>query len=126
MPQPREAERHQRQRRHLAGERLGAGHTDLGTGVEVDAAVDFARDGGTDHVDEADGPGPAPLGLADGRQGVGGLARLGDADDQRALVDDRIAVAELGGVLDLDRDPGQLLEHVLADQRRSATTCRRR
>ena len=44
--------------------------------------------------------------------------RLGDPDDQGAVVHDRIAVAELGRVFDLDRDPRHLLEHVLADQRR--------
>ena len=34
------------------------------------------------------------------------------------LVDDRVAVAELRRVLDLDRDARELLDHVLADQRR--------
>ena len=61
---------------------------------------------------------PAALGLADRRQRVGRLARLGDADDERAVVHQRVAVAELGRVLHLDRHPRHLLEHVLADQGR--------
>ena len=61
------------------------------------------------------GPGAPALGFADGRQRVGGLARLGDADHQRLGVHHRIPVAELRRVLDLDRKPGHLLQHVLAD-----------
>src|SRR4029079_15292676 len=46
------------------------------------------------------------------------LARLRHADDQRRLVDDRIAVAVLGAVVDLDRDPRRVLEQELADEPR--------
>ena len=49
---------------------------------------------------------------------VGGLARLRDADDERALVDDRIAVAVLGAVVDFDRNARGILEQELADQSR--------
>ena len=118
VPQPGEPERHQRERGHLAGERLGARDADLGAGVQVDAAVHLARDRRAHHVHQAERPGAAALRLAHRRQRVGGLAGLGDDDDQRPAVDHRVAVAELRGVLDLDRDPGHLLEHVLADERR--------
>ena len=50
--------------------------------MQVDAAVHFPRDGRADHVDQADGAGAAALGLADGGQRIGRLARLGDPDDQ--------------------------------------------
>ena len=59
---------------------------------------------------------PAFLGLLDRRQRVGGLAGLADGDHDRAVVDDRIAVAELAGVLRLGRDAGQVFEEELADQ----------
>ena len=58
------------------------------------------------------------LALAQGRQRVGRLAGLRDGDDDGVAVDRRIAVAELAGVLDLDRDAGELLEQVFADQGR--------
>jgi hypothetical protein len=113
-----EQQRQQRQHRDLARERLGRGDADLGAGVDVDAAVRLARDRGADDVDDAQRLGATTTRLAHGRQRVDGLARLGDHQHQRALVDDRVAVAELGGVLHLDRDARELLEHVLADQPR--------
>ena len=58
------------------------------------------------------------LRLAQGGQRVGRLAGLRDGDDDGVAVDRRIAIAELAGVLDLDRDAGELLEQVLADQGR--------
>jgi hypothetical protein len=46
------------------------------------------------------------------------LAGLRDAGDQHRGVGDRIAVAVLRGVVDLDRNPRQLLDQELADERR--------
>ena len=62
----------------------------------------------------------APRRLASriGGERIGRLARLGDADHQRPVVHHGVPIAELRGVLHLDRDPGHLLQHVLADQRR--------
>ena len=111
-----ERQREQRQHRDLAGERLGRGDADLGTGVDVDAAVGLARDRRAHHVDDAERPRALALRLAHRRQRVRGLARLRDHQHRGAFVDDRVAVAELRGVLDLDRDARVLLEHVLADQ----------
>ena len=65
-----------------------------------------------------------PLGFAQRRQRVGRLARLRDDDGQRVGRDDRVAVAVLGAVVDLDRKPRELLDQELADQRRRATMCR--
>ena len=58
----------------------------------------------------------AALRLLHGGQGVGRLARLGDPDRQHLAVDDRLAVAVLGAVVDLHRDAGQALDQELADQ----------
>ena len=60
---------------------------------------------------------PAALRFAHRRQRVGGLAGLRDHDAERAVVDDGVPVPELRRVLHLDRDPRQLLDHVLANQR---------
>ena len=61
---------------------------------------------------------PRSLGEAHGGERVGGLARLGDADDEVARADDRVAVAVLGGDVHLDRDARPLLDRVAADQAR--------
>ena len=53
---------------------------------------------------------------AHGGEGVGGLAGLGDADDQIALAEDRVAVAELRGDVHVDGDTGPLLDRVAPDQ----------
>ena len=53
--------------------------------------------------------------MLDGHQGVHGLAGLADRHDQRGAVDDRVAVAELVGEADLDRDAGPVLDRVLGD-----------
>ena len=47
---------------------------------------------------------------------VGGLAGLRDGDGQRAVVDDRLAVPELGAVVHLDRHPRQFLDQELPHQ----------
>ena len=59
-----------------------------------------------------------PLRLAQGAQRVGRLARLAEDEDQRPVVERGVAIAELAGVLDLDRQVGQPLDQVLADQGR--------
>ena len=47
---------------------------------------------------------------------VGGLARLGDADHEVVLADDRVAVAVLGGDVHLDRHARPRLDRVAADE----------
>ncbi len=54
--------------------------------------------------------------MPDGLQGVGGLPRLRDGDDQRAAVQHRVAVTELAGQLDLDGQPGPVLDRILGQQ----------
>ena len=57
-------------------------------------------------------------GLLERGEGVGGLARLRDRHDDVAGADDRVAVAELAGDVDLDGDAGEALDQVAADHRR--------
>ncbi len=54
--------------------------------------------------------------LAHRGERVGGLAGLGDADYEVAWADDGVAVAVLGGHVDLDRYPCPLLDRVATDQ----------
>ena len=100
-PQPPHLERQKRQRDDLARKRLGGRDADLGPGVEVDAPIHLARDGGPDHVHESQRPGPAPLRLTQGRQRVRRLTRLRDAHHERPIVHDGIPIPELGRVFDL-------------------------
>ena len=63
--------------------------------------------------------GMAPtLRLAEGAEGVGRLARLAQDEDERAVVERGVAVAELAGVLDFDGQVRQPLDQVFADQGR--------
>ena len=98
-------------------ERLGRGDADLGAGVDVDAAVGLARDGRADHVARCRArarPCAAPRASRPACRPSRPTAR--SRAPRVPWLDDRVAVAELGGVLDLDRDARVLLEHVLADQ----------
>ena len=61
---------------------------------------------------------PLRLRLAQRGERVRRLARLRDHDGERAIADNRVAVAKLRAVVDLDRQPGQLLDHELADEPR--------
>ena len=54
--------------------------------------------------------------MANGLQGVDGLARLRHSEGERAGVEDRIAIAELRRDLDLDRQPGPVLDGVFGHQ----------
>ena len=59
--------------------------------------------------------------LALRRQGVRGLARLGDQHAQRPRIRDGVAIPVLARVIDLDGKPRQTLDHVLAGQGRVPT-----
>ena len=123
---PAEIEGQHGQDGDLVGERLGAGHADLGAGVEVDAAVGLPRDAAADDVAQGQRRVPLALALAQGGQRVGRLAGLGQGQHDGVAVQRRVAVAELAGVLDLDRHARELLEQVLADQRRVVARAARR
>ena len=113
-----EVEGEQCQHDALRRERLGGGDADLRAGVQIDAAVGLAGDRAADDVADRQRRMALALHLAEGGQRVGRLAALRDGEQQRVGVERRIAVAELAGVLDLDRNAGELLDQVLADQGR--------
>ena len=118
MPQPAEVQGEHRQHDALRGERLGRGDADFRAGVQVDAAVGLAGDRAADDVADRQRRMPLALHLAQRGQRVGRLAALRDREQQRVAVDRRVAVAQLAGVFDFDRDAGELFDQVLADQGR--------
>ena len=68
-----------------------------------------------DRVDDAPEDGAFAAPFFHGGQRVGRLAGLADGQHDRVFVDDRVAVAELGGDVHLDRDAGDLLDQDFAD-----------
>ena len=126
MPHAAQVKGQQGQDGHLCGERLGAGDADFRAGVQINAAVGLAGDAAADHIAQGERRMALAFRFAQGGQRVGRLAGLRDGQDDGVAVDGRVAIAELAGVFDLDRDAGQFLEQVLADQGRHDSWCRRR
>ena len=112
----RDVEGEDEERGELGGEGLGGGYADLGAGVGGDGALGFAGDGGADDVADGEGLGAFGDELALGGEGVGGFAGLGDEEADGAGVGDGVAVAVLGGVVDLDGEAGEALDHELAGE----------
>ena len=100
----------------LGGEGLGGGDADLGAGVGGDGALGGAGDGGADDVADGEGFGAFADELLLGGDGVGGLAGLGDEEAEGGGVGDGVAVAVLGGVVDVDGEAGEALDHELAGE----------
>ena len=111
-----EVEREDEESRELRGEGLGGGDTDLGPGVGGDGSVGSAGDGGADDVADAEGLGSLVDELGLGGDGVGGLAGLGDEQADGAGVGDGVAVAILAGVVDVDGEAGEALDHELSGE----------
>jgi hypothetical protein len=86
--------------------------------MKIDAAVGLARDGRPNHVADGQDLVPAPFGFAQAGQRVGGFARLRDDQNQRVLLNGRVAIAKFAGVFDFRWDVGEFFEQIFADQRR--------
>ena len=101
--------------RDLGQEGLGGGNRDLRAGVGVQHRVRLTRNRRAVGVADGDDARAQQTRVLDGHQCVHGLPGLRDRDHQGALVDDRVAVAELVGQVDLTGDPGPVLDGVLGD-----------
>ena len=77
-PQLGNAERQQIQKGALHAVCLGACHGNFGTCTGVQHVVCLTGDRGADHVDNGKRTDPLCFGMAERRQRVGGLSRLGD------------------------------------------------
>ena len=102
--------------RHLAREGLGRCHTDFGANVDIGTRVGGTRNTGTDGVADTIDEGSLLLGQQHGSQRIGSLATLADGYHHITLRHNRIAVSELTGVLYIDRNAAQRLNHLLADE----------
>jgi hypothetical protein len=91
----------------------GFGFFDSCAGGE--GAVGERDHGGRGVVGDGDGGGVAEAGLAEGFEGVGGFAGLGDDEDAAGGRGVGGAVDVLAGVLDVGGEVGELFEEELAD-----------
>ncbi len=114
IPGLREPEPEQVDGGDLAREGLGGGDADLEAGSREQDRVGVLGRLAPHHVGDPEHV-SAPLAREPHRgEGVGRLARLGDADDEIARADDRVAIAVLGGDVHLDGDPRPGLDRVPA------------
>ena len=101
---------------NLRQERLGCSNTDLRAGVRVEHGVRLTRNLCTVGITDSQHAGALALCVPHGLEGVRSLTRLRNSDHQRLAVQHRIAVAELGRDLNLDRDTNPVLNGVLGQQ----------
>ncbi len=94
----------------LAGEGFGGADADFGAGAQEEGAVGLAGEGRVADVADAEDFGAFAFNFAHGGDGVEGLAGLADGDDEGAVGDDGVFVAELGGDLGLGGDAGFVFE----------------
>ena len=102
----------------VAGDELGGvclrrSDRDLRSGEGIEHVIRLACDGGTDDIDDAEGPDAACLRFTKCGQRIGRLTGLADDDYEAVRIEDRVSVTELGRELDTHRDPGEALHHVL-------------
>ena len=100
---------------HLAGERLGGGHADFGTCVQVDTAVACAGDCRAHAVTDGKCGCTLLLGFLKGGECIGRFTGLANGKDECTRLDNRVPVTEFRGVFDFDRNAGQVFDHVFAD-----------
>jgi hypothetical protein len=110
-------EREHDQRDELTGVGLGGGDADLGSGVDVNAAVGLARDRAAHRVGDADDERAALLAVSQRQDGVGRLARLRHKEADVVAEDGRVAVEEVAGQLDHHGQLGELFEELTRGER---------
>ena len=81
----------------------------------VDNSIGLAGNRRAVGVADRDDLGMLLTSMSDGHESIGRLTRLGNCHDERHRVDDRVAVAELTGQIDLARDPRPVLDGVLGN-----------
>ncbi len=104
------------ERRELRRERLRGRHADFRAGMRIEHALGLAGQAAPHDIADGHHLGALLPGMADGRQRVGRLTGLRNRDEQVALPDQRVAIAELRPNVHLDRRPHHLLNKIFPDQ----------
>ena len=97
----------------LGGVGLCGGHGDLRSSPRVHDIVRLPGNGASHYVYDTKHSHALGLSLPQSRQRICRLSGLAHHDEKRALLKDRIPVAELRSQIHLHRDPGQALKHIL-------------
>ena len=87
----------------------------------VDGSVGFTGYHGSDDVADGDCFRAERDHLALSSERVGGFAGLGDEQSEGVAIGNRIAIAVFAGVVDVDRQAGESLDHVFAGEGRVPT-----
>ena len=102
--------------RQLAGEGLGRGDADLGPGERRQHGVGLPRDRRLAHIDDRHDVLALRAAIAERGERIGGLARLRDEQRRAAGIERGLAIAELRGDIDIDRQPRPALEPIFGDE----------
>ena len=102
---------------NLSKERLRGGNCHLGSRVGIERGTGFTGNGGALGVTNRESLGSALRGVANGHQSVHGFTGLADRDHQGVLVNSWLAVTELVGELNANRNPRPLFNRVHTDHR---------
>ena len=92
------------------------GDSDFRAGPGIEHLIRFTRDGRADDVRQCERLGAAALRLFERGQRIARLAGLGDDNQHRLFIDDRVAIAELGRDVHFDRDARELFDVVFAHE----------
>ena len=85
--------------------------------MKIDAAFGLAGDRAADGVDDRQRRVSPALGFSQGAQSIRRLARLAQHEDQRLIVERRVAIAKFAGKLDFDGQMCKPLDQVFAHER---------
>src|SRR5687767_10081209 len=106
----------ERENHELGREGLRRCYADLRAAARVDCAGAFPGQHRSYDIADCQNSRLLPLGFAHSCQGVGCFSGLADRYNERAVIEDRIAVAKFRSVVDFDGDTRQFLEKKLSDQ----------
>ena len=100
----------------LPGECLGGSHTDFRSHMDVGASVGGSWDGRSDGVADTEDKSPPFLCELHSGERVSRLSRLGDGDDHVAVVDHRVAISELRGILHFHWNLAEILNELFSNK----------
>ncbi|MCG3768264.1 MAG: hypothetical protein JW394_0368 [Nitrospira sp.] len=111
-------ERQHVERCKLRREGFGRGDADLWPAMGIEDSVRLAGQGTPHHIHDRNDPRPLLFRFTRCGQRVGRLAGLRDRDEEILFLDQRIAIAEFAGDIDLHRRAYHLLQQILPHQPR--------
>jgi hypothetical protein len=90
---------------------LGGSNSDFRASVDMDTAVTFARDRGTDSVSNTNAKGTTFQTVSHGKDGIGSFTRLGYKDADIVTENGSLSIQKVRSKLNLGRNFGQLFKN---------------